>query len=528
MVRRLPHMAPMLLIVLLIAVAPPPAAADPPARNTGSVTYVAGTSVYIDAGSSEGLAEGDLVELMSGDHVVLVLKVRDVAGHKSACVPQDQELALAGLVSEGDTVRYTVQAPAPAPTSAPDARADSPAFDRIFGGLRGRVGLAYLLVNDSESDSGGFDRPAVTLRLDGDRLGDSDFSIHVDTRLRRTTSNVNDEAVNRTRVYRLSTEWQRKGSPYRVSLGRQYSPGLSGLTLFDGLLAERRTDKWAFGLFGGVQPDFEDYGFSSDTTQYGAFAQRTSLPGAEKNWEITAGLAGSDGPDEDFREYLFLQASYFTRRLSLSFNQEVDFNHGWKSDAGESTVQPTSTFAIVRYRVSDNLSLNAGYDDRRNVILYREFENPETEFDDANRRGLWGGADLRFLERFRAGVSYRGNSGGDNGNSDSYTLTLGARDLFPFHLDVGTRSTRFENEMLEGWLHSLTCYLPVGRRTQFSVYGGVRQDEHPSGLSEDLVWYGAETNLRFGRSWFFLLSLERNSGDAEEFDQLYTTLSYRF
>ena len=45
-------------------------------------------------------------------------------------------------------------------------------------------------------------------------------------------------------------------------------------------------------------------------------------------------------------------------------------------DGLRNTVQPTSTFAIVRYRVGDHLTLNAGYDDRRNVILYREFENP--------------------------------------------------------------------------------------------------------------------------------------------------------
>ena len=42
------------------------------------------------------------------------------------------------------------------------------------------------------------------------------------------------------------------------------------------------------------------------------------------------------------------------------------------------------------------------------------------------------------------------------------------------------------------------------------------------------VWYGAEMNLRFGRSWFFLVSIERNSGDTEEFDQIFTMLNYRF
>ncbi len=112
-------------------------------------------------------------------------------------------------------------------------------------------------------------------------------------------------------------------------------------------------------------------------------------------------------------------------------------------------------------------------------------------------------------------------------------LTLGAADLFPFHLDIGARSTRFENDRSEGWLNSLNLYLPVGRRTQFSLYGGLRQDEYPNALnsdqtSQDLVWYGAEMNLRLGRSWFFLISLERNSGDTEDFDQLYTMISYRF
>jgi hypothetical protein len=543
--------AAMILTLFTACFAAAPLAADEPEKAAAQVTYLTGSSVYIDAGSDDGLRPGDLVELMSGEQVVMVLRVRDVSSRKAACVPQDQELSLTGLVKTGDTVRFERREPEPA---AVPAGATEPAGEKVtpavvahepqyvpagsngpsaFGGIDGRVGLAWLLVNDRENDSGGFSRPALTLRLDGDRLGDSPFSLHIDTRLRRTTRNFDDESVNNTRLYRFSAEWQRQGSPYRLSLGRQYSPGLSGLTLFDGLLAERRTDRWAFGLFAGTQPDYEDYGFSSDTTQYGVYAQRASLPDAEKQWELTGGLAASYGKGEDFREFLFLQANYFTQRWTLSLNQEVDYNRDWKSDAGESTIQPTSTFAIARYRLTDNLTINAGYDDRRNVILYREFENPETEFDDANRRGLWGGADLQFLRRFRAGVNYRGNSGGDAGSSSSATLTLGARDLFPFHLDIGTRSTRFTNDRMEGWLHSLNFYLPAGRRTQFSIYGGLRQDDSLTALSEDLasqtlVWYGAEMNLRFGRAWFFLISLERNSGDLEDFDQLYTMLSYRF
>ena len=538
-----------LILVLFLAILPGGffATGEPLKRMECRVTYVTSTSVYIDAGTGAGLQVGDLVELMSGDQAIMVLKVRDVSGRRSACVPQDQDLALTGLVKIGDSVRFekshasqpaagAVSEPEPAISESdpvpepPEIHADSPG---ILDSLRGRLGLAYLVVNDRASDSGGFTRLEPTLRLDGDHLGGSAFSLHVDTRMRRSFFNSSDEPHYSTGIYRLSVEWQQADSPYRLSLGRQYSPGLSGLSLFDGLLAERRTDRWAFGLFAGTQPDPLDLTFSLDTPEFGVFAQRASAPDSEKQWQITGGLIGSYGKGKDFREFLFLQANYFTRRLTLSFNQEVDFNRDWKVEAGESSVSPTSTFAIIRYRVNDALTLDAGYDDRRNVILYREFENPETEFDDSYRRGLWGGAEVQFLSRFRAGLHYRGNSGGSAGSSDSYTINFWARDLFPIHLGLSTRSTRFENDHTEGWLHTLAFYFPVGQRMQLSLYGGLRQDTEidtifPELADQSLIWYGVDMDVRLGRSWFFLASVERNTGDEQEYNQIYTMLNYRF
>ncbi len=83
----------------------------------------------------------------------------------------------------------------------------------------------------------------------------------------------------RTRVYRLNVSHQAVGSPLRVSLGRQVSPDLASVSLFDGALAEYGRATVAWGLFGGTQPDPESYGYSTRVLEYGTYARVQSPQG---------------------------------------------------------------------------------------------------------------------------------------------------------------------------------------------------------------------------------------------------------
>ncbi len=544
----------LLALAILLQLSIPAIADEKPLSAECTVTYVTASSVYLDAGEGDGLRVGDLVELLSGDQVVAVLTVLNLTSSKASCTAVNQNPNLFSLVKVGDRVRYDINEPATAPGTAVEADPEviddpqsvqpptvsagaieesGPSGNRPDSRINGRIGLGYLTVIDRINDSGGFTQPAVTARLDGTNIGGSPISLYVDSRIRRTDSSSGSASESRNGLYRASLEWQRENSPYHISLGRQFSPALSGISLFDGLLAERRTDRWAFGLFAGTQPDPQTYAFANDTTEYGIFAQRTSQPQSKSTWELTSGLVGTYGIGEEFREFLFFHAHYFTRQITLSLNQEMDFNRSWKSEAEQSAVSLTNTFATVNIRAGEILSFNIGYDDRRSVLTYREFINPETEFDDDNRRGLWTGVEAKFLDHYRIGVRYQGNTSSNTNSSASYTINLGAQDLFPFHLDLATRSTRFDNVTEFGWLHTLAFYLPVGKRTQLGLHGGQRQDETsnpPGDAPADtlLRWYGMDINLRLGRSWLFLLSAERNVGEVEEYDQLYTTLTFRF
>jgi hypothetical protein len=245
---------------------------------------------------------------------------------------------------------------------------------------------------------------------------------------------------------------------------------------------------------------------------------------------MTTGLVGSYEEGEISREFSYLQASYGGPRLSVWFAEEIDLNRGWKSDVEDDAVSMTSTFLNLRYRVTKNLSFRAGYDNRRNVRLYRDRVTPETEFEDAYREGIRGGVAYRFAGHFRAGVDGWFSTGGSLGGADSYTLTLGADRFTRAALYVQTRSTRYTNDRVEGWLHSASVGLSPGDRWHVALSGGVRDETNLVApfLDDQVTWAGLDIDLSMGRGWYVGASFERSDGDNEAIDQVYSSLTYRF
>lgn len=506
------------------------------------VTYVSGASVYIDAGENAGIRIDDRVEVIRGDEILVVLRVKEVSAHRAACEALDPASAPTSLVKVDDRVRLV---PRPAEPAPPISIADRPAEpaekepkkprrpwrERVRdAGIRGRVGLGYLAVRDGSGDESGFSQPFLSVRIDGRNVGGSDLGFHVDARARRSYRDADDASVNRNRVYRLNVEWAPRDAPYRVALGRQYAPAVSGISLFDGFLAERRSERWNFGFFGGTQPEPTNHDLDSDVKQYGAFAQLHNARGSEARWHATAGLIGAYEESEISREFVYLQGRYVGGPFSAMLTQEIDVNRGWKSDTGSDSLSPTATFLIMRYRVSEGLTLDAGYDDRERVRLYRDRETPETEFDDRNRQGLWGGFSVRFLDRYRVALRYRGNSGSGSSSSDAFTLTARAERLTSLDLSFRGRATRYDNEYNEGRLYSVGAEAPLTPRARLTLFGGLRdeKDLRSSQFDRELVWYGIDLEVMIGRAWYAYASIERNTGDEQDYDQLYTTIGYRF
>jgi hypothetical protein len=516
------------IVSAMLALILPAHASETPALR---VTYLAGDSVYVGSGAEEGLGPGDRLEVVRDGAQVASLRVAEVSAHRSRCAAEDP----AGDIRVGDVVRpgsETARTGTPAaPAAGPEPK---PASASRPLGLRGRIGLRYLYIDRKSGIEGGYRQPALDLRLGGRELGGSPVGLEADVRARRTyrtDASGKTESEGRNRVYRLAATYGRPGDAFRFGLGRQFAPSLAVVSLFDGAYAEYRKERLAVGGFVGTEPDPVDWSYSSDVRDAGAFFEYGNAAAAGARWAITTGAVTSSQDGEINRDFVFVQGRFDDRKLSAYLAQEFDVNRGWRktAEAGD-TFTSTSTFASVRFRLGEPLAVRAGYDDRRSVRLYRDLVTPETEFDDAYRQGYWAGIEGKAGRHVLWGVDGRRSSGGAAGAADSYTGTVGLVQLTRLGLEVRERSTRYQSDTAEGWLHSLSVSADLATWTRLEIHGGLRTETAlvsyiPQG---DLNWFGLEWDAYLGRRWLFSLTADRNRGGDEDNDQYYANVSWRF
>lgn len=509
------------------------AGAGPLAAATAPVSYLSGASVYVDAGAREGLAAGDTLVVLRGAREIARVRVTFASSHRAAC----DTLWTSAPIAVGDVVRYTAAPAGPAPVAAPDgtgrvtAAAGGLAPATVPAGrvrLRGRVGAGWLSV---DSPGGGrFRQPSLALRFDGTGLGDGRADVAFDMRSRRTTrsfSGAGESVENAGRVYRATLALHGPGPGLRLVLGRQTSPTLASVSLFDGALLERVSPTGSYGVFAGTQPEAIRYGFSSDVVEGGAFVEFHQAPGAAERWSLAFGGVTSLDHGHPTRDFAFAQGGWFSKALTASFTQELDVNRSWKRVGGEPMLSATSTFATASAPVTPWLALNAGYDSRRSVRLYRDRLTPETEFDDAYRRGAWVGAQVTPLPRLRLGGDTRTSDGA--GRAESWSVHAEAWRLSRLNATLRARYSRFEGGGQVSSLRSFGAGFEPFRAARLDVSGGVRALRLAEfGVDDHEHWLGVDMDLAFGRAWYLGAGWERDRGDDGETRQVQASLNRRF
>ena len=522
------------LLALMMSLTPAAGQTPAPAWRLTRISYLTSATVYLDAGLDDGIDMNQELEVVRGDEVIAVLRVTYLSSHRAACA----RLSGTAPLAVGDSVRYVPRATAlpvgPAvpvgPTTDETIPAPRPARSGI--GLHGRVGVRYLAVRSKDPEGSEFSQPGVDLRLDGTQVGGAPLDLSVDVRSRTTRQTVSDvsETENLSSIYRMAVSWHQPGSPWRVTAGRTFSPSLASVDLFDGVEVRYDPGRWNAGLFAGTEPEDGTLGYSSDVHEYGGYVGFRSEALAERRWSVTTGWIGSYEESEINREFAYIQGAYNDRRLSVWLAEETDLNRGWKKEAEGTSWSLTSVYLNLRFLVNEAWTLRGGYDNRRNVLLYRDLVTPVTEFDDEYRQGGWAGATCRFLEHFTVGMDLRFSAGGDAGSADGYTLTMGADRLTRLMMQIQARSTRYTNDRVEGWLHSFVVGTSLGSRWYVEAQGGVRDETNltSSLLDETLTWYGLGLDVNLGRHWFASVDVETSNGGSDAVDQLYSSVTYRF
>ncbi|MFI5370265.1 MAG: hypothetical protein ACHQ52_01815 [Candidatus Eisenbacteria bacterium] len=540
-------------LLLVLALAAPPrdgrAATDATsapgtAVRTTRVSYLAGASVYIEAGRLDGLAAGDTVVVVRDGGQVASLRVTVLSGHHAAC----DTLSTTAAPRTGDTVRYTARAIAvPATTGAaadsavaaiPGAAADtvaaSPAMPVLVAvppppppRLRGRIGASGLFVDQGEA--GGFRRPAFDMHLDGRNLHGG-FDAALDMRSDQvvgTGATPSEAAVGR--VYRGSLSWHDRDGRWRVTGGRQSSASLSSVSLFDGALAEVNGRRFGAGVFAGTQPEPTRLKFSTAIFEQGLFGVVRSLPGQPRRWSVIAGGVSSSDSGQTNRDFVFAQGSYQDARTVLSYTQEVDVLRGWRAEGASSTLSPTSAFAVARVQATRVVAVEAGYDGRRDVRLYPDRVTPETQFDDRFRQGTWGGITFEPARRVRLQGDVRQRFGSADDRATTWTGSAEWYGLGPWRARLRARGSSYSSDATGSQLWTFGLGADPLTTLHIEVAGGTRATtDHLFGLTDRAQWTSVDGDLALFLRWFLTGSFSRERGDTGDLTQSYLGLSWRF
>ncbi|MGH7740458.1 MAG: hypothetical protein ACRENS_00385 [Candidatus Eiseniibacteriota bacterium] len=507
------------------------------------ISYITGGTVYLESGREDGLHEGDTLSVKRGDAEIGRLKVTFLSSHRAACdtfkvatelhvgdaikfVAHDHTLAQAPVASSGQKM-VMLTSTSPAVPMAKHAKHEvSP--------LHGRVGARFLSVQDKGSGgNGGFSQPALDVLLNGSNMSGVPIDLSLDARTRRTTTTIAGGGLTSdasTRIYRASLSLHDRLSKFRMTIGRQTSPTLASVSIFDGVLAEYGGNRYSAGLFSGTQPDPVQDNISSSIFEHGAYVEMHQRPMAMRHWSLALGGVTSTQDGQVNRDFLFTQAYYQTPNFSTSINQEVDVNRGWKRAAGEQPLTPTSTFAMARLQLSKPLSLNIGYDNRRNVRLYRDYVSPATEFDDLYRSGGWVGASLEGGPHMRLDGDFRQRGGSPADRSTAWSSGAQFMRMGFWNLTMRGRYSEYNSTTLISRLTSFGASVdPIGYM-HLEGSGGTRSSINSgfTSASENVVWYSADLDLTLARRWYVNANLEHDKGTVSDITQEYVGLSWRF
>ena len=507
-------------------VTPPPG----PPRSWAAVTYVSGSTIYLEVGSKQGVKEGTIFTVVRAGQTIGELSASFVSSSRTACAVTRSSSA----ITVGDSVSYVpvVVEQVPTTLTAAGSRPVTRAGTRRSP-VRGRVGLRYLTINQPGGST--LRQPSVDLRLDGAQIGGSSMGLAVDVRMQRTSvtggsSSATSAPAGATRVYQAALIRQSSPTGTRLAMGRQFATVLSPIGIFDGVALDVNGSKWSGGGLVGTMPDGGSFAPSAATTEAGLWLQRHSAQGSASPWSATVGAIGSYNRGEIDREFAYLRGTLNTRVVSIYAAEEIDVNRGWKRQAEGSFATFTSTVLTAQVSMSRALSISGGLDSRRSVRLYRDFVNPEIAFDDALRQGQGGEVSLRPSRHFRLSSDIRSSGGGSEGKSQAFTASASATQLTPLGLGLRARTTQYTGAITEGRLSSVAVEVAPGQAVRLSLNAGVRTSLMPSaGLpATRLTWAGGDLDVAVGRSLYIMLSTYRESGTASASVQTYAAVTWRF
>ena len=520
------------------------------------IKHVYGNAVYLDAGGSSGLSEGQRFGIVrasqeqtaSDPRIIAEIEIESVANtsaagrvisSKETIAPGDKvflskenlaqikrDLSARELLKFAQVASFTEGIPPEQEMREKVPKPPLPEVNRV----RGLIGTDYSglqIPNSRTSAQYGF-----MLRLDATRLGGTHWNISGYHRARIQSAKDSGrqdtltDLINRT--YHFSINYDNPASRWVAGAGRLYVPWASSLSTIDGFYFGRRIGKETIGIFGGTTPDPSSWNYDANRQLGGVFVNMERGSFEKFRFTSTSGIAISRINWQPDRQFAFFENGIFYKQyVSLYSNVEADLLTA--QDTGKREAALTRSYFTLRLQPHRMIGFDINENYFRNVPTFDVRLVGTGLLDKFLFQGLSGGVRLNLP--YRIGVF--GNAGRSSRSGDqkpSWNYMGGAIISNVLHTGIRTdyRYSRFDSSFGRGIYQSLTLGRDVGDRLRFDLQAG-KQVVQSSLTSESRARFiNGNIDWFLGPSYFLGVGLTVYRGGEQNYNQYFFNLGYRF
>jgi len=533
--------------------------------TTFRVKYVAADAVYLEGGSSAGLAEGQQLTIRrkpgdaAGDaeRTVAEIQIESVATSSAVgkiisssgdVIPGDVAFLSAADIDKlkvlqasrnvgkyPQLVTFTELDPLDEEVRENLPKPPLPEVNR----MRGRVGFEYGNLQQSGGGTGS-SQVGFMLRIDSTRLAGTHWNLSgyyrgrlISERGGTRPQTIND-LINRT--YHLSFTYDNPGSRWVAGAGRLYIPWASSLSTIDGFYLGRRFGRVTAGMFGGSAPDPTSWTYDARRELGGAFLNFESGSFESFRLTSTSGIALTRIQWRPDRQFAFFENGIFYKRLlSLYSNVEADLLDAGRDSppgsqpSGQRSVALSRSYLTVRIQPIRVLSFDVSENYFRNIPTFDERLISTGLLDRYLFQGLSGGFRLELPYRI-AIYSSIGHSSrtGDTRASRDYLYGVSAGNIWNTGIRADARFSRFDSSFGRGSYSALTLSRNLGESFRFELQAGQQNILSTFTSGDRARFVNGSADWMLGRRYFFALGVTAYRGGTESYNQYFLTLGYRF
>ena len=503
-------------------------------RVTGTITYLSGTSVYIDQGRNTGIAPGDTLSVFRKGIRVSRLVVTAISG--SSSVGQPFATIIDPAVGDSVVILKVVEAPPTVQETPAGFQSARLLPNGVSEGttVHGRVGLQYAGIGELGRRPD-FSQPSAVLRLDLNRLFGTAMTFTMYGRalhdLSEGFSRRGEGSRTRLRLFEMSLNYDTPTSWFGFSAGRVVSRYMGGLGAIDGGLLFARMGSLTAGVLAGTQPDNRTSAYDEDHQTITAFANFAFGGDLFRPADITVAYGQQLLQGRLDRDFLYLQGSFSpSEQLYFYQSTEVDL-HTLVDGQRRSSPRLTNTFLTLSYTPVSWLNLNGGYDASRNFFLLESMSTfPDSLFDRELRQGIRTSVTARLPANVSIGATAHVRlptaslpSGRNLG------LSLRAGDILESGINAGVQYTAMDGSTNRGrelgadidrWFGSI---LTMG--LHFDRYSSTLGSQDNLTVTSTL---GLLMSVRLSRAWYTVFSADRVDDGTRTVYRVFAEVSVHF